>query len=101
MAAEILASNYGGQIKKATTLDILNLKASEFSSSDTGENLKLTLGKELSRRMILEYQVETRNTQTIQRGIAEYKILENLIVNGYQGSDGIFGADIQLKYEFR
>jgi autotransporter translocation and assembly factor TamB len=101
MAAEMLASNYSGQIKKATTLDILNLKASEFSTSDAGENLKLTLGKELSRRLILEYQVETRNTQTIQRGIAEYKIFENLIINGYQGSDGIFGSDIQLKYEFR
>jgi len=101
MAAEILASNYGGQIKKATTLDILNLKSSEFSTSDKGENLKLTLGKELSKRLTLEYQVETMNTQTIQRGIAEYKILENLIVNGYQGTDGIFGSDIQLRYEFR
>jgi autotransporter translocation and assembly factor TamB len=101
MGAEILASTYGGQIKKATTLDILSLKSSEFSTSDKGENLKLTLGKELSRRLTLEYQVETRNTQTIQRGIAEYKILENLIVNGYQGSDGIFGSDIQLRYEFR
>jgi autotransporter translocation and assembly factor TamB len=101
MAAEILASNYGGQIKKATTLDILNLKASEFSTSNKGENLKLTLGKELSRRLILEYQMETINTQTIQRGIAEYKIFENLIINGYQGTDGIFGSDIQLRYEFR
>jgi translocation and assembly module TamB len=101
MGAEILASTYGGQIKKATTLDILTLKSSEFSTSDKGESLKLTLGKELSRRLTLEYQVETRNTQTIQRGIAEYKIFENLIVNGYQGSDGIFGSDIQLRYEFR
>ena len=101
MAAELLSSTYGRQVKKATTLDILNLKASEFSTSDKRENLKLTLGKELSRRLVLEYQVETSNTQTIQRGIAEYKILENLIINGYQGSDGIFGADIELKYEFR
>ncbi len=101
MAAEMLASTYGGRLKKATTLDILELEASEFSSTDAGENLKLTIGKELSRRMTLQYQVETRNTETIQRGIAEYKILENLIVNGYQGSDGIFGADIQLRYEFR
>jgi translocation and assembly module TamB len=101
MAAELLSSTYGRQVKKATTLDILNLKASEFSTTDKRENLKLTLGKELSRRLVLEYQVETSNTQTIQRGIAEYKILENLIVNGYQGSDGIFGADIELKYEFR
>jgi autotransporter translocation and assembly factor TamB len=101
MAAELLSSTYGKQVKKATSLDILSLKASEFSTSDKRENLKLTLGKELSRRLVLEYQVETSNTQTIQRGIAEYKILENLIVNGYQGTDGIFGADIELKYEFR
>lgn len=101
MAAEMLASTYGGELKKATTLDILEVKASEFSTSDSGQNLKLTLGKELSRKLTLRYQVETRNAETIQRGIAEYKIFENLIVNGYQGSDGIFGADIQLKYEFR
>ncbi|HVN72445.1 MAG TPA: translocation/assembly module TamB domain-containing protein [Desulfomonilia bacterium] len=102
MAAELLSSTYGRQVKKATTLDILELKASEFSTTaNKGENLKLTLGKELSRRITLEYQMETRNNETIQRGIAEYKILENLIINGYQGSDGIFGADLQLKYEFR
>jgi len=101
MAAEMLTSTYGGELKKATTLDIFEFKASEFSTTDAGQNLTLTLGKELSRKMTLRYQVETRNAETIQRGIAEYKILENLIVNGYQGSDGIFGAEMQLKYEFR
>ena len=99
--AELLANTYGSQVKKVTSLDILKLETSEFTTTEKGENLKLTLGKELSRRMTIKYEMETSNTETIQKGIAEYKILENLLINGYQGSNGIFGADFQFRYEFR
>lgn len=101
MIAELLTSTYGGQVKKATTLDILKLETSEFSTAEQGDTLKLTVGKEFSRRMTIKYEMETRNTETIQRGIAEYKLLENLLINGYQGSNGIFGADVEYRYEFR
>ncbi|MEN6446687.1 MAG: translocation/assembly module TamB domain-containing protein [Syntrophaceae bacterium] len=101
MIAELLTSTYGEQVKKATTLDILKIETSEFSTADQGDTLKLTVGKELSRRMTISYEMETRNTETIQRGIAEYKLLENLLINGYQGSNGIFGADVEYRYEFR
>ncbi len=101
MAAELLAKTYGGDIKKATTLDILELKSSELTTSKGGENLKLTLGKELSRNITLKYEMETTSTGTIQSGVAEYKLLDNLLINGSQASDGVFGADIQYRYEFR
>ncbi|HPR56412.1 MAG TPA: translocation/assembly module TamB domain-containing protein [Deltaproteobacteria bacterium] len=101
MMAELLTSTYGSDIKKATTLDILELKASDFATSTGGESMTLTVGKELSRRMTVKYEMETRNTETIQKAIAEYKILENLLLNGYQSSDGTFGADMLYRYEFR
>lgn len=101
MIAELVASTYGSRIKKATTLDILELRTSDFSTSEGGESLKLTVGKELSRRMTVKYEMETRNTETIQKAIAEYKILENLLLNGYQSSDGTFGSDVLYRYEFR
>ena len=102
MMAELLANTYGSQVKKATSLDILKIETSEFTTTEKGENLKLTLGKEVSQRMTIKYEMETSsNTETIQKGIAEYKILENLLINGYQGSNGIFGADFQFRYEFR
>jgi translocation and assembly module TamB len=101
MLAELAASTYGSDIKKATTLDILELSASDFSTSEGGESLKLTVGKELSRKLTVKYEMETRNTETVQKAIAEYKILENLLINGYQSSDGIFGTDMLYRHEFR
>jgi autotransporter translocation and assembly factor TamB len=101
MMAELLTTTYGQDIKKATTLDILEFSGSDFSTASGGERMKLTVGKELSRRMTVKYEMETRNTETIQRAVAEYKILENLLLNGYQGTDGTFGTDVIYRYEFR
>jgi len=102
MMAELLANTYGENIKKTASLDILKLESADFTTAQQVENnLKLTLGKELSQRMTIKYEMETRSTGTIQRGIAEYKLLDNLLINGYQGDDGIYGTEIQLRYEFR
>ena len=51
--------------------------------------------------MTVKYQMETRESEMIQRAIAEYKILENLLINGYQSSDGTFGTDLLYRHEFR
>ncbi|HQI82768.1 MAG TPA: translocation/assembly module TamB domain-containing protein, partial [Deltaproteobacteria bacterium] len=101
MMAELLTTTYGQDIKKATSLDILEFRGSDFSTTGGGESMRLTVGKELSRRMTVKYEMSTRNTETIQRAIAEYKILENLLINGYQGTDGTFGTDMIYRYEFR
>ncbi len=45
--------------------------------------------------------METRDTETVQIGVAEYKLLENLLIRGTQGSNGIFGVDMQYRREFR
>ncbi|OPZ59506.1 MAG: hypothetical protein BWY87_00970 [Deltaproteobacteria bacterium ADurb.Bin510] len=100
MLAELLSSTYADEIKATTSLDVFKLESDSFASSGTG-NLKLTMGKELSRRLSLRYELETRDNVSSQRGIAEYKLLDTLYLNGYQGSSGTFGADLQYRYEFR
>ncbi|HPP80505.1 MAG TPA: translocation/assembly module TamB domain-containing protein [Deltaproteobacteria bacterium] len=101
MIAELLTSTYGGRIKKTTTLDILEFKASEFATTTGEESMTLLVGKELSRRLTVKYEMTTKNAETVQKAIAEYKILENLLLGGYQGTDGIFGVDIFYRRRFR
>ncbi len=101
MMAELLTSTYGGEIKKTTTLDILEFKSSQFATSTGGESMTLLVGKELSDRLTLKYEMTTRDAETIQKAVAEYKILENLLVGGYQGTNGMFGVDVFFRRKFR
>jgi len=102
MLAELVTGTYGEKVKKVTSLDVLKFESSQFATTGKGgENLKLTLGKELSQRLTVTYSMETRDTETVQMGVAEYKLLENLLIRGSQGSNGIFGVDMQYRREFR
>ena len=101
MVAELIAGTYGEEIKKATTLDILKVESGDFTTSQSGENIKLTVGKTLTPRLSIEYEVQNSTTGAAQRGIAAYKLLDHVLLNGYQGNNGVYGADIQFKYDFR
>ncbi len=101
MAAELLASTYGSEIKKAASIDILRLEYSSPTGSKTGNDMKFTVGKEISSRFSVSYEMETRNNVTSQWGIVSYKLFDNLMVNGYPGTNGNYGAEVQFKHEFR
>ena len=101
MVAGLIADTYGEEIKKATTLDILKVESGDFTTSQSGENIKLTVGKTLTPRLSIQYEVQNSSTGAVQRGIAAYKLLDHVLVNGYQGNNGVYGADIQFKYDFR
>jgi translocation and assembly module TamB len=49
----------------------------------------------------LKYAMESKNSEPSQRAIAEYKLLENILVNGFQDTRGGFGGDILFRLEFR
>ena len=100
MLAALVSSRYGEDFKEATGLDILEVE-SEAGQEDSAETVKVTIGKELSRRITLKYAMESKNSELSQRAIAEYKLLENILVNGFQDTRGTFGADVQFKLEFR
>ncbi|MFZ3046567.1 MAG: translocation/assembly module TamB domain-containing protein, partial [Desulfatirhabdiaceae bacterium] len=94
-------------IRHYTGLDILQV---EPQSSETGGSLKsaqnrsevlLSLGKNITPRISIRYTIGTRKGESVQRTIADYQVLENLIVSGFQDSRGSVGGEIKYRHEFR
>ena len=101
MVAELVSSTFGEDIKGATGLDILEVETQEPGNEDTSDRVKVTVGKELSKRMTLKYAVESKAAEMVQSAIAEYKLLENILLSGFQDSKGSFGGELQFRLEFR
>jgi len=59
------------------------------------------VGEKLTRRLTVKYSVTTGENELTQTTSAEYQLLENLILNGFQNSTGTFGGDVQYRLEFR
>lgn len=99
MLAELAASTFGDDVKKATGLDILEVDANDRDGSS--DRIQVTIGKELSRRMTVKYGMESKDGETVQRAIAEYKFLENVLLNGFRDDTGAFGGELKFRLEFR
>ncbi|OEU79194.1 MAG: hypothetical protein BA872_09550 [Desulfobacterales bacterium C00003060] len=101
MVAELIANTFGGDIKAATGLDILEVETLGEEDEEASDQIKVTVGKRLSKRMTVKYAVESEGGELVQRAIAEYKLLENILLNGFQGTDDIFGGELQFRLDFR
>jgi len=103
MIAELLSSAFEKDIKQTTGLDTFKLEALEHETTEDNQpdDYKVTLGKELSRRMSITYAFETRNGQLIHHTVADYKILENLLLRGMQDTQGAYGGELLFRMEFR
>jgi autotransporter translocation and assembly factor TamB len=99
MLAEVIASRYSEDVKAATGLDILEVQEGE--EGEETSDVKVTVGKKLSKRMLVKYAAESKDGEMIEKAIAEYKFLENILVNGFQDSKGTFGGELQFRLEFR
>jgi hypothetical protein len=51
--------------------------------------------------MTVKYAVETKNGEVVQRAITEYMLLENILVSGFQDTQGIYGSELTFRIEFR
>lgn len=99
MIADLVEERVGENLKNAAGLDEVSV---EMNSTEGNENsVKVTIGKELSRRMNLKYSVETKSGDMVQQAEAEYQILDYLLMNGFQDSEGNFGGKLQFRMEFR
>lgn len=98
--AEMIADTFGRDIKKSTGVDILEVEANGGDDEES-EGIRVTVGKHLSDRMTVKYAVETKDGEIVQRAISEYKLLENLLVSGFQGTDGVYGSELVFRIEFR
>jgi len=101
MLAGILATTLQDDIKKATGLDILEVETQAQEEEQVSDQVKVTIGKELSRRMTLKYAVESKDGELSQRAIAEYKLLEGILLSGFQDDKGTSGGEIFFRLEFR
>lgn len=100
--AELIADTFGDDIKKNTGIDILQVEENGNSDDDEEDSgVTVTVGKHLSDRMTVKYAVESKDGEIIQRAISEYKLLDNILVSGFQDSKGIYGSEFVFRIEFR
>jgi len=101
MLADVLAETTQKEIKDATGLDVVELEYNEAKDSEATDEVKVTVGKDLSRRATIKYGVQTKNAKVIQKVIMEYKFFEKLLMNTFQDTEGNYGGGIQFRLEFR
>jgi len=101
MLADVLSETVQKDIKDATGLDVVALEYNEAKDAESSDEVKVTVGKELSRRVTVKYGMQTKNAKVIQKVITEYKILEKLLMNAFQDTEGHYGGGIQFRLEFR
>jgi translocation and assembly module TamB len=101
MLADVLAESVQKEIKDATGLDVVALEYNEAKDADASDEVKVTVGKELSRMVTVKYGVQTKNAKVIQKVITEYKFFEKLLINAFQDNEGHYGGGVQFRLEFR
>lgn len=102
MLAEMVATTFGDDIKQMTGLDHFEMESANDPGSETeSEGVKVTVGKNLSERLTVKYSTDSRAGEMVQRAISEYKLLENLVISGFQDSMGIFGGELQYRLDFQ
>lgn len=96
--AEAMAGTLSDDIKELTGLDTVEVAAVAEEGPDA---VKVTLGKDLSKRMTVKYATESKDGKVVQRAIAEYRFLEHILFSGSQDTEGIFGGEVKFRLEFR
>lgn len=97
-AAGLVADPLGEKIKAATGLDEVNISMAEDNGT---AGVKVSLGADLSRQLSVAYGVEVRDGETVQQVTTYYKLLEHLLMNGFQDTGGRFGGGLKYRMEFR
>lgn len=105
LLAGIVSNRFQENIKKSTGLDVeFDYKEGENGKNgdaDEEDEIRVTVGKELSRRVTVKYGMERRGGETVQKATTEYKLLENLLMSAFQDTEGDFGGELQFRLEFR
>jgi autotransporter translocation and assembly factor TamB len=100
MMAQLMASSFGEDIKQASGLDYLAVE-SPTDAQDDSSTVDVTVGKNLSDRMTVKYTVGSGKGGYRQRAAAEYKLIENILLSGFQDTEGNYGGEVIFRVEFR
>ncbi|MBU4317608.1 MAG: translocation/assembly module TamB domain-containing protein [Proteobacteria bacterium] len=101
MLSQLMASNLNDNLQKAMGLDVLETEVLDETNQGGSNEMKVTVGKDLSRRLTMKYSARTEKGEIFQRTIAEYKFIENILLNVFQGTHGVFGGSVKYKLEWR
>ncbi|MBU1172195.1 MAG: translocation/assembly module TamB domain-containing protein [Proteobacteria bacterium] len=101
LLADTISRNLAKNIKDATGMDLVEVDYDNGGTQGTENGVKVTIGKELSDRLTIKYGVESKDAETVQRAVSEYKFLENLMINAYQDTGNNYGAELVYRLEFR
>lgn len=101
LLADMVTRSLQGSLKEATGLDTLEMKYTERTDKEDADDVSITVGKELSKRITLKYGVGTKDGDTVQSAITEYKFYENLMMNAFRDTDGHFGGELMFRLEMR
>jgi translocation and assembly module TamB len=99
--ANVLSEKLEKEVQDATGLDVVELEYQEEKNNEEANDVKVTVGETLSRRVNVRYGIQTKNAKVVQQVIAEYKFLEKLLINTFRDSEGNFGGEFQFRLEFR
>jgi len=100
MLGGMVADSLGKSVQDATGLDYLAIDTQNKDGAGSG-GVNVTVGADLSRQISVKYGVAVRNGETVQRVTSFYKLLENLLMSGYQDTGGSFGGELKYRLEFR
>jgi len=101
LLAQLLAASFGEDIKKSTGIDVLEVEAESAEDKDSTDRIKVTVGKDLSERITVKYSVESKEGGYVQRATTEYKLMEHIIVSGFQDTKGVYGGEFIFRIGFR
>lgn len=100
MLATLVATAWGEDVKKTTGVDILEVETGTGEADTSADTIQLTVGKRLSRRLTIKYEVQSGSEELVQRAVSEYRFLEHLLASGFQDSLGGYGGELLFRIEF-
>ena len=101
MLSQLMASTFDKEVKNVTGLDIFEAETSSQENDSGSNGVRVTLGKELTKRITIKYSIQNENGDIVQRAIAEYKLLEEVLLSIFQGNKGVFGGSAKYRLEFQ
>ena len=101
LLAQLVATSFGGDIKKTTGLDYLEVNTEEGRTESDPNIINVTVGKDLTDRMAVKYTIGSGSGEYQQRASTEYKLIEYIILSGFQSIEGSYGGEIIFRIEFR
>jgi len=100
MLASLVASTFGGEIRKRTGFDMLEVETGDVDDENS-DRIAVTVGKQVTRRLGTKYTIESEDREIVQRATAIYRIQQNLSLEGFQDTKGVYGGSLNFFWERR